>query len=449
MITGTAEQIAKAKDFLNSMSTEFMEETAILQLSAGVAVETVQSVLALYYEIGKTIQLLDFGGSRILVKGQKERIDNVRLVLRSFGLIEEKEGSERSFVKTLNVKELRPVEPGYALSEIREVVGKLYPTVTIELFELSEIYLLTGPAEEVEKAGNRISELASEAVVRVRNRVTLKAESLFDRNDWKTVQPDAIVSSIKISFPGLEVSYDPLEKSFVFYGYEEDLNSAQERIKEYLYTPSVFTNAQQPDHFDLDAKNVKVVDLTTEIAKSLKPEIRLFMPEASATETCTLAMKDLTWEKWVRIIERLYDYNVELVEGLAEPIYVVTPPTKEHETGLTKTRVLNISHGFEEVAALIASPMYGGEVYTDEINGTVLFMNISDRKMEQLKPMIGKIAQPKKMVEIKAYVIDSNYLDKLEKEMRLTLNASPTIILSNEGLSFKGNLLDLANTTKL
>ncbi len=447
LITGTEEQIAKAKDLLNSMSTDFMEESAILQLSPGVSVETVSKVLALYYDIGKTIQLLDFGGTRILVKGQKERVDNIRLILRSFGLIEEKEGTERSFVKTINVKEMRSQDSRYTPSEIAEITSKLYPTITLELFELSETFMLTGPKEEVEAAENKILELVKMGQETIERNIELGF--LFDQIEWKEIAPEDLTETLKKSYPTLVVEYKSSEKALFIKGMKDDVDEAFNVVRSYFFTPSAIIREDQTDVFDLKAKDKNLIELTKEIARSLVPEVKLFLPDESATHTVTLTLSNLNWEKWISIIERLYDYQVELIDGLVEPIYVVTPPTLEHETGLTKTRVLNISHGFDEAARLISSPMFGGLVYTDEVNGAVLFTNIADKKMEQLRPMLEKIVQPKKMVEIKAAVVGSSLVDRLLKELEMTINASSMMSLGSGGFHFTGSLLDFANTTKL
>jgi type II secretory pathway component GspD/PulD (secretin) len=539
-ITGTRDQIEKAKEVLNSLSTDFMEDTKVLKLSAGISKQTVSDVLQLYYKQENTYELLELGNSRVLIKSQKEKLEQMIKVLTSYGLVEElnpPDPKQKAETRMITLSSDFPAEPLTVLLDPKSpnsLVSR-YPTVQFDA-SFKPLLIITGEQQDLNAIETYLTELEQVwrgtyvETVKVSKILMEKEAAKFQEtrvtqyvNSWTNAVSEGtssssttresplsgntsanigvsssatasilgnssqdtvfggnlVVASSLLEGKGDTAQYlmkrwGDIEVSVVYYldtfiikgknqktvsearteleQIDKDMNIPEE--------PNVVVHKNETDTFDIYSRNRLVISLTREIADLLEPKKNLYIPseetlansltlEERSRQMCTLEMKDLTWEKWIQIIERLYDYRVELIDGLAEPIYVITPPRVEHQIGLSKNRVLNISHGFEEVASLISSPMFGGQVYSDEVNGVVIFTNISDSKMTQLKPMIAKIVQPKKMVEIKALVIDSTYLDKLEKDMQMTLNASPTMILSSEGFSFTGNLLDLANTTKL
>nr|HPH11943.1 hypothetical protein [Thermotogota bacterium] len=528
-ITGTTEQIEKAKEVLNSLSTDFMEDTRVLKLSPGIVAGTVSDVLALYYKQENSHELLELGNSRILIKSQKEKLEQMIKVLVSYGLVEElnpPDPEEKIETRMISLSSDFPAEPLTVLLDSKSpnsLVSK-YPSVQFD-DSFKPLLIITGKTQDLSAIEAYLADLekiwrgsyvetvivsdklmAKEAEKFIQPKVTeykTTGEALTSKGDesislgtpslfrsgleFQTAQGTESTTTgissrsveytdylmmtnslldgegdvsqyLKKRWLGLEVSVIYYINAFVIKGENPQIvNQAASELKkidsdlnkEIPVKPSITPIVDKKGHFDLEAEERNILSLVHEIADLADPKINIFVPDENATHTCTLSLKDLTWEKWINIIERLYDYNVELVEGLAEPIYIVTPPTIDHSTGLKKNRVLNISHGFEEVKSLISSQMFGGQVYTDEVNGVVIFTNISDSKMTQLKPMIAKIVQPKKMVEIQALVIDSRYLDKLEKNMQMTLSASPTMVLSPDGFSFTGNLLDLANSAKL
>jgi type IV pilus assembly protein PilQ len=118
---------------------------------------------------------------------------------------------------------------------------------------------------------------------------------------------------------------------------------------------------------------------------------------------------------------------------------------------MSKKRTLNISHGFAEVSSLISSA-FGGEVYTDENNGLVIFTGVSDSQMVELKPLILNTVQPKKMVEIKAMVIDNKVLDNLNQSYGVSFSANSengSFSLDNDGFSFDGSILSFTDYSNL
>lgn len=536
-LTGTNEQIEKAKEVLNSLSTDFMEDTKVLKLSAGINKQTVLDVLKLYYKQEKAYELLELGNSRILIKSQKEKLSQMVKVLTSYGLVEELTPPDPKGGMDTRMITLSPDFPEEPLTVLLDpkspnsLVSK-FPTVQFDA-SFKPILIITGKSQELDTIEAYLSDLEKvwrgsyvQTVV-VSEKLMGKEAEKFISTKVKIIEQQASGTSVtsdsgedaessdrkkekdSTSSPthtstasssvltefgqnfvmadrllegegdisqylvkrweGIEVSAIYYLNTFVIKGKDQrNVDNAKDellRIDAEMNVPepeTVILHTDDKTVFDIRSKNKLVFSLTRQIAELLEPKKNLYIPsedslynlislspEERAWHLCNLEMKNLTWEKWIRIIERLYDYRVEVIDGLAEPIYVITPPKVEHQIGLSKNRVLNISHGFDEVSQLISSPMFGGQVYTDEINGVVIFTNISDSKMTQLKPMIAKIVQPKKMVEIQALVIDSSYLDKLEKNMQMSLSASPTMVLSPGGFSFNGNLFDLANSTKL
>jgi type II secretory pathway component GspD/PulD (secretin) len=111
---------------------------------------------------------------------------------------------------------------------------------------------------------------------------------------------------------------------------------------------------------------------------------------------------------------------------------------------MSKKRTLNISHGFAEVSSLISSA-FGGEVYTDENNGLVIFTGVSDSQMSELKPLILNTVEPRKMVEIRAVIVDNKVLNQIDQSKNMVLeaqNEQGIFSLDNNGFVYAGSILN-------
>jgi len=446
-ITGTDEEIEKTKELINTMSTDFMEESLVLSLAPGITFQTIQNVLNLYYNIGDEIQLLDFENSKILIKGQKEKIQNVKLILNSFGLIGDSKDDFEKVVERIPyeyITESGKVPP----QELTNIVNAYHPGVEIQYYETAQIFLLIGSSNEVKQATRLINEYSEKIIVE---------KVWFGPVKDNAYSNEEIKELLRQQIPEIkDIKADNEKREYTVIGPRESVEKAVEMMTQLItegkkdVLPTVDFDSDGV-HFHVNAQGKDVLDITKEIAKGMAFEPKLFMPEESSSITSRLEMADLTWEQWLKITERLYDFKVEIVEGLAKPIYVITPPGSEHETGMTKKRTLNISHGFAEVSSLISGP-FGGEVYTDETNGLVIFTGVSDAKMKELKPLILNTVEPKKMVEIKAMVIDNKVLDNLNKSYGVSLSANSEdggFSLDNEGFSFNGSILSFTDYANL
>ncbi len=446
-ITGNDEEIDKTKELINTMSTDFMEESLVLPLAPGITFQTIQNVLNLYYSVGEEIQLLDFENTKILIKGQKEKIQNVKLILSSFGLIGESDDDFEKVVKKIQYKYIADtgkVPP----EELTAIVNSYHPGVEIQYFDTAEIFLLIGSFNEVEKAGELINEYSEKIVVE---------QVWFGPVKENAYSSEEIIERLRQEIPEIkDIKADVEKREYTVTGPKESVSNAVEMMNQLItegkkdIIPTV-EFADDGVHFDIKAQGKDVIELTKEIAKGIVYEPKLFMPDESSSVTSRLEMEDLTWEQWLKITERLYDFKVEIVEGLAKPIYVITPPGSEHETGMAKKRTLNISHGFGEVSSLI-SGAFGGEVYTDEANGLVIFTGVSDSRMKELKPLILNTVQPRKMVEIKAMVIDNKVLDNLNQSYGVSFSANSdngSFSLDNDGFSFDGSILSFTDYSNL
>ena len=445
-ITGLDSEIDQAKEFLESIGTDFMEESVILNLAPGITFKTISDVLNLYYNSNE-IQLLDFQNSNVLLKGRKEKTQNAKLILSSFGLIRVNEDDLQKVVKRVDYEyeeDSEKVPP----EEINAIINSYYPGIESQYFEKASVFLLIGSQSNVDQADDMITEYANKIVI---EKVGFSIEG--DR-----YSPEEILLKITEEYPGLKkISIDAENNLFQIVGSKNMVENAKLRLMQLAQEKKtepekpVLSFKEDGLHFDLYAQGKSVLELTQEIAKGISLDPKLFLPEETSTITSKLEMSDLTWEQWLKITERLYDFKVEIVEGLAKPIYVITPPGSEHETGTTKKRTLNISHGFSEVSALISGP-FGGEVYADETNGLVLFTGVSDAKMKELKPLILNTVEPRKMVEIKAMVIDNKIIDNLNTSYGVSFSANSEdagFSLDNNGFSFNGSILSFTDYANL
>jgi type II secretory pathway component GspD/PulD (secretin) len=446
-ITGNDEEIEKTKELINTMSTDFMEESLVLSLAPGITFQTIQNVLNLYYNVGEDMQLLDFENSKILIKGQKEKIQNIKLILNSFGLIGETDDNFEKVVKRITypyIADTGKVPP----QELMEIVNAYHPGVEIQYFSTAEIFLLIGSMNEVEKATQLINEYAEKIVVE---------KVWFGPVKENAYSSSEIMERLRQEIPEIkDIKADEEKREYTITGPKESVAKAVAMMNQLIeegkgeVIPTV-EFADDGVHFNVKAQGKDVLELTKEIAKGMAFEPKLFLPEDSSSITSRLEMEELTWQQWLKITERLYDFKVEVVEGLTKPIYVITPPGSEHETGMSKKRTLNISHGFAEVSSLISSA-FGGEVYTDENNGLVIFTGVSDSQMVELKPLILNTVQPKKMVEIKAMVIDNKVLDNLNQSYGVSFSANSengSFSLDNDGFSFDGSILSFTDYSNL
>lgn len=446
-ITGNDEEIEKTKELINTMSSDFMEESLVLKLAPGITFQTIQNVLNLYYNVGEDMQLLDFENSKILIKGQKEKIQNIKLILSSFGLIGETDDDFEKVVKRISypfIADTGKVPP----QELTEIVNAYHPGVEIQYFTTAEIFLLIGSMNEVEKATRLINEYAEKIVVE---------QVWFGPVKENAYTSSEIIERLRREIPEIkDIKADEEKREFTVTGPKESVAQAVAVMNQLIeegkgeIIPSV-EFADDGVHFNVNAQGKDVLELTKEIAKGMTFEPKLFLPEESSSITSRLEMEELTWQQWLKITERLYDFKVEVVDGLAKPIYVITPPGSEHETGMSKKRTLNISHGFTEVSSLI-SGAFGGEVYTDENNGLVIFTGVSDSQMIELKPLILNTVEPRKMVEIKAMVIDNKVLDNLNQSYGVSFSAKSdngSFSLDNDGFSFDGSILSFTDYSNL
>jgi len=447
-ITGTSLQIEKTKEMLNMLSTDFMDESSIMQLTTGVNFQTIESVLKLYYDTSSQLNILDLGNSRILLKGQKEITDNAKLILRSFELVEKVEGVEAPFVKTFNysIESSEEYPVNLTPADLISVVKAYYPSLKIELFESSNMILLVGRKSDVEMAIVKMENMIDQKDPTVSERVNYSI--LYDRKNGSYLNASDIITLINKAHP--EVSLEIVEDGIInFTGKRENVDSAILSMHDYTNPPAV-TLHDDGLTFDIRSEGFSVTEVTEEISRTIKENPKIFIPTVEATTSCKLSLEGLTWDKWLVILERLYDFDVQTITGLEDPIYAIVPANTEMSTGMRKQRVLNISQGFEEVSSLISSA-YGGQVYSDEINGVVIFSGVSDSQMEELKPLIKKTVKPKKLVEISALVLEEGDKDQLLQNMSLNIGAStPTISLdSSNGLSIKSSIMDFTDFSKL
>ncbi|MFW6263723.1 MAG: type II secretion system protein GspD, partial [Thermotogota bacterium] len=446
-ITGTDEEIEKTKELINTMSTDFMEESLVLSLAPGITFQTIQNVLNLYYNVGEDMQLLDFENSKILIKGQKEKTQNIKLILSSFGLIGESDDDFEKVVKRITYEytaDTGKVPP----QELTEMINAYHPGVEIQYFETAEIFLLIGSMNEVEKATQLINEYAEKIVVE---------QVWFGPVKENAYTNTEIIERLRQEIPEIkDIKADEEKKEYTVTGPKESVKKAVELMNRLIEEgkTDIMPTVQFADdgvHFSVNAQGRDVLELTKEIAKGIDNDPKIFLPDETSSVTSRLEMEELTWQQWLKITERLYDFKVEVIEGLAKPIYVITPPESEHETGMAKKRTLNISHGFEEVSSLI-SGAFGGEVYTDENNGLVIFTGVSDSQMQELKPLILNTVEPRKMVEIKAMVIDNRILDNLSTSYGVSFSADSengSFSLDNDGFSFDGSILSFTDYSNL
>jgi len=444
-LKGTVEQIEKAKNFLNTLSTDFMEESSIVSLSSGVAPETVKSVLALYYPEGQ-IQILDLGNSRLLLKGQKERLENARLVLKSFGLVDTPESLEKPFVKTVAYAAQQPGKIyQYSPADIPTLLSALYPSLQVDHLETSRVFLLIGQKSDVLDAEAYIQQLlSSEEPIITR---TVSFSRLYDETARADITPEELVEAIRQLYPTVKVEKVAGINMFQVTGIEADVEPVVAQMRSFM-DPAFRVYADGT--FDIDVSGQSIIELSKKIADAMEPALHLYIPDQSNETTCDLTMQGLTWEKWCRLIERIYDFNVQQIDGLAEQIFVMLPPGIEHQTGARKQRVLNISHGFEEVSNIIAN-VYGGTVYWDESNGVLIFSGITDAKMVEIKPLISQIVDPRKMVQLSAMVMEDGFTDQLLSNFSMNLSTStPTMSLdSQDGFSISSSILGIADFSKI
>ncbi len=444
-ITGLESEIKKGKDFLNSLGSDFIEESLVISLAPGINFETISNVLGLYYNSDQ-IQMLDFENSNVLLKGRKEKIQNAKLVLSSFGLIKMEEEDLGKIVKRMDYsynEESGKIPP----SEIISIINSYYQGVEIQYFEKASVFIIIGSEKDVISSEEMITEYANKTIVETIG---------FSNDNNSKYNPDEIFAMIKQEFPKLkEITIDTEKRLFKLIGDTETVEKVSKRILELSGETKVLENpivtfADDGVHFNLNAQGKGIMEITKDIALGLSTQPKLFTPDENSTATSKINMNDLTWEEWLKITERLYDFNVDIAEGLREPIYIITPPGISHETGKNRKRTLNISHGYEEVASLIQSA-YGGTVYADESNGLVVFTGVSDSDMESLKPLLLNTVEPKKMVEISAMVLDNSLIDKFNQDLSINIGtASPTLTLNSEtGFKFEGGILDFTDFSKL
>ncbi len=446
-ITGTSSQIEKTKEMLNMLSSDFMDESSILQLTTGVNYQTIESVLGLYYDISNQINILDLGNSRILLKGQKEITDNAKLILRSFELVEKVEGVEAPYVKTYNFK-IGSEENAVSLTanDLINVVKAYYPSLKAELFESSKMILLVGRKSDVEEAVLKMDTMINQKYPTLTEKIDYSV--LYDRTKGEYLSAQEVVEIVSKKLPSVFITVAD-DNHFELRGKKDEMDSALQLIMNYSKKPAI-TIQENGELFNVHSQGLSVSEVTEEIAHSISSNPKIFIPTSESTITCKLTLNDVSWEKWLNIIERLYDFDVQTITGLAEPIYAIIPPDTEMKTGTKKQRVLNISQGFEEVSSLITTA-YGGQVYTDEINGVVIFTGISDSQMEQLKPLIKKTVKPKRLVEISALVLEEGDKDQLIQSLSMNIGAStPTISLdSSKGFSISSSIMDFTDFSKL
>jgi type II secretory pathway component GspD/PulD (secretin) len=447
-LTGTANEIIEAKDVLTSMSTEYMEESVVVKLAPGITFETLQNVLNLYYSIDEELSILDFGNSKVLLKGVKEKIENVQTILNGFGLLGENDDNFKKIVKKIDyeyIQDSGKIPP----EELINIVNSYNPGVEIEYFQTASIFLLIGSSMEVENAVALINEYAEKIIVQ---------KVWFGVEKENSYSESEMIDVIKSTVPGIsKIEADSVNKEYIVTGDKESVLTAVNQMnrmiaegkKDESSEPIVVFN-EDGVHFDVNAQGEYVIQITKDISMGLSSQPKLFMPDETSTATSRINMNNLTWEEWLKITERLYDFNVDVAEGLREPIYIITPPGISHETGKNRKRTLNISHGYEEVTSLIQTA-YGGTVYADETNGLVVFTGISDSDMESLKPLLMNTVEPKKMVEISAMVLDNSLIDKFNQDLSLNIGtASPTLTLNSEnGFKFEGGILDFTDFSKL
>jgi len=458
-ITGTEEQILKTKDFLNTLSMDFIEDSSILYISQGIDFATIEKVLALYFKENE-LEILDLSNPTVkvrkfLIKGQKERTDNAKIILRSFELIENTEGIEQPYARTLDYRSIsESVLSEWSIEDITQLLRANYPNVTLSFLTSSQVFLLIGKKSEVESAISEVESLPQKPIPTKRFSFTKTAYPFQNSINNKKLSAIEMLELARSKFPDVQITLfeDASRNSYFELRGKEELTTLCFDSINLAYLPVIFNEDEKT--FNVQASGQKVVDITKLIANQSNPVKNIFLSAASGTvleETCDMQLSNILWEDWLKILERLYRYTVEEFKTGENSLTILIPPGSKHETGMEKIRVLRADYGYEEALNLIKSSIFGGEGYTDPEKGFVVFTGISDSKLESLMGnLLEVVKQTPPMVEIRVIVIDDKLLDDYRTAANITLSASPLLNISTQdGISLSANLLDLANFSKI
>ncbi|HQN22994.1 MAG TPA: type II and III secretion system protein, partial [Thermotogota bacterium] len=472
-VTGTQEQINKTKDFLNTLTSDFIEDSSILQLARGVSFETVAKVLALYFS-EKDLQVLDLtdpSGSntpRFLIKGQKERTDNAKLILRSFEMIENTDGAEPPYVHTLDFRKISEnTQKEWSTDDILQILYTSYPGVKVNFLPSTQTFLFVGRKSDILAAVSEIESLPQKPSV---SRIFTFSNSKHPFQNPQTGEKytvEELQILLKERYP--EVKFTLLEDGSRFstlelYGKESAVTSCFALLTN-VYPPVIINEDKKT--FNLQATGQETQEITDIIAKNLQPRVNVYIPQNSpvsdypsynyspetvkSTQTCSFHLENLRWDDWLNILRRVYNYKIDTYSTNGQTLTILIPPGMAYETGSEEIRVLRADYGYEEALNLIQSPIFGGKGYMDKEKGFVVFSGISDIKMEQfMNHLFEVVRQTPPMVEIKVLIVDDNLLGDFQTGANITLSASPLLSLSTDGgLNFNASLLDMANTTKI
>ena len=472
-VTGTQEQINKTKDFLNTLTSDFIEDSSILQLARGVSFETVVKVLALYFS-EKDLQVLDLtdpSGSntpRFLIKGQKERTDNAKLILRSFEMIENTDGAEPPYVHTLDFRKISEnTQKEWSTDDILQILYTSYPGVKVNFLPSTQTFLFVGRKSDILAAVSEIESLPQKPSV---SRIFTFSNSKHPFQNPQTGEKytvEELQILLKERYP--EVKFTLLEDGSRFstlelYGKESAVTSCFALLTN-VYPPVIINEDKKT--FNLQATGQETQEITDIIAKNLQPRVNVYIPQNSpvsdypsynystetvkSTQTCSFHLENLRWDDWLNILRRVYNYKIDTYSTNGQTLTILIPPGMAYETGSEEIRVLRADYGYEEALNLIQSPIFGGKGYMDKEKGFVVFSGISDIKMEQfMNHLFEVVRQTPPMVEIKVLIVDDNLLGDFQTGANITLSASPLLSLSTDGgLNFNASLLDMANTTKI
>ncbi len=460
-LTGTPDDLGRAKVVLNSLSSDFMEDSTILQRARGIAFETVQNVLSLYFKsVGGTqdaeIQLLDFENGQFLIKAQKEHLDQAKLILRSFGLIDVLEGMESEQVHVFSYKDIQQANPEtWNVFEVTSILMAKYPTLKITHLEDSKSLLIVGSQSLIDNAVAEISQYKPSTVSEIYTYIQ-NPFPFFDAKQGRRLSTQAMISELlRLGVIARELDPSGFQASLSIEGPAHAVEKAMELLRS-SYRPIIVNKETQT--FDIMANGQDVIELTKEIAANLSPQKNIFLPHEEYTyyaaseyeSSCRLRLEGVTWEGWLDLIKRLYDFHVEQVDGLVHDIYIIAPAGVTHTSGMNKTRTLRLSHGFEEISNMLTS-VYKAEVFVDQINGILIFTNVTDAQMASIRSsgLVEQLAGPRKLVEISALVIDDTFTKSFSNDSSLSLSSGDGFLeVDGTGLSLTSGIVEFADFSR-
>ncbi|PLV57632.1 type II secretion system protein GspD [Thermotoga sp. SG1] len=425
LLEGPEESVKKAQEqfkvILEKLGEVRTEETVkFLEIDSSFPVN---EFVAFSEELYPDVLCITLGELKLLVlKGPSESVEKLSDIYRSFYERHQKV-LEENVLDRLTLE----VPAGFPFDQFKTFLEVLIPEVKqVVYLDRLNLVLVEVPVFQSGKVKKLLDSFLE------KEQEVSKKKAKRNVSIPSSVDPAELSAYLKELFDGLEITIFPKMGQMVVEGPEDIVEKAAGLIEE--EREKALTRAKKDyvtvsnGKLSIRAENVSLYDLIREAASELGVSI-MFVD--SPSETVTMRVDGITWEKFLDLVSQNYGYLFDLKNG----VYVVSKPKQD----LAKRYFYDIPHNFDQIKALIE--FYGGTVYVDSLNNFMVVTGISETIKKELDRIIENLKRPTKQVEISAKIVDKSLIDIVTKERRLELGGTG-VNLGSSGASMSFSVTD-------